>query len=151
MNLYRAAQDPTATPYATIPLATVAALTGYAALQNVYIIGQQAQSEIEVVETVDIGGWKQTSLQRRQIFDVICHPFTYNDSSVDPDLTDIDTIAAFITGAPFLWAQFRGGSRTYPSSLSNVIPVALVSWAETPDFKTGTRGLNIVLHTKGLA
>jgi hypothetical protein len=150
MNLYKATADPTATPYTTVPLTTVQGYTGYAALQDVYILGQQGTWEIEAAETLDISGWKRTKASRRRVFDVICYPFRYNDSSTTPDLTDIDTIAAFVAGAQFLWVQFRGGSRTYPASLANVIPVSLMEWAETPQMASGTRGLQIVLHQKGL-
>lgn len=151
MNLYKSGTDPTAAPYATVPLTTIQALPTYAALQNVYIIAPQAKHAIEVIEQVDIGGWKQTTLVDRQSFEVICYPFWFNDSSTSPDLTDIDTIADFIRGAKHLWMQIRAGSRTYPSSLTNVIPVSIVGWDESPDLKSGTRTVVITIEAKGLS
>jgi hypothetical protein len=150
MNLYKASQDPTTTPYTQLALTALTTLTGYTALADVYILGQQGTWSVEAEEQTDIGGWRETKTTRRRTFDVVCYPFRYDDSSTLPDLTDIDAIVAFVVGAPFLWAQFRGGSRSYPANLANVIPVSLMEWGEAPDFKSGTRSLQIKLDQKGL-
>lgn len=150
LNLYKAAEDPTATPYTSVALTTVQGYTGYASLQDVYIVAPQATWDFESNELIDIGGWKQTTPIRRRKFDVECYPFRYDDSPTVPDLTDVDTISAFLASAKFMWLSIDAGTRQYPTTSGHVIPVNLLGFDESINKRAGTRSLIITFDAKGL-
>lgn len=151
-TIHRASADPTPSPYTEVALTTVQGYTGYTSL-DVPIVAPQGTWSLAPQEIKDVAGnVPNTKVPRRRVFELLVYPHLYNDHATEPDLTDIDTIAAFVTvPSRYYWLSIVGGTRAYPSDTAKVHPVYLQSWAETPNLSTGTRSLVLTFGVRSLS
>ena len=152
-TIHRATQDSGTLPYTEVLKTTVAGYTGYSSL-DVYTIAQQGMWDIVTPDNGEdvAGNLVHTGTTRRRVFELIAYPHRYNDHATEPDLTDIDTLAAFITASGYYyWISIVGGSRAYPTDTTKCHPVALRSWGESPSFDSGTRSLTMRWEVRSLS
>ena len=143
--IYAATEDPGAgTAYDTLSTATIAGYTGYATA-SIYILKPEGTWAFDTAIITDVSGSQFGKAQRRRVFNIESYPFRY-DAGGTQDLDDIDTFAAVIDGAPYLWVRILGGSRTYPSTASTAHPVICTGWAEQLNVEAGTRRVNVNLE-----
>lgn len=133
-------------PYTQVAKSTLAAYTGIAST-SAYIIAPQKTKDVQSELLTDIGGWESASITMRDKFDCELYPFSYNASS-DPDLDDWDALASWLASKKVLWASVEAGSRTYPPSSANAVPVNIEAVSEGVNRTAGTHNVTLTLRVK---
>lgn len=149
VTFWKATQDTSTASYTEINAASVSAFTG-ATSTTAYIVAPQKSKSFTVTETEDVGGWVESVTTLRDKFDLELYPYSYNDISDNPDLTDWETLASWLNDADYLWMSIAAGSRTYPSTSTKVHPIAIESVGESTNKSGGTHGVILTVKVKGL-
>lgn len=152
MTLHRASVDSSSVPYTEVLKTTISAYANYATT-TAYTTAQQGTWEVVTSDSASdvAGNLSNAGITRRRIFNVVLYPHTYNDGS-EPDLTDIDSLIAFLTEPNYYyWVDFVGGSRTYPSTSTKVHPIRLAEWSESINMEYGTRTVTLKLEVRSLS
>lgn len=151
---YKSTNDTSTTPYTEIPILTVAGFSGYggvtgaSGIPTVYIVAPQKTKDYGQETLEDVGGWLTSNGTLRDKFDVELWPFTFIDGS-DPDLTDWETLSAWLAGATHLWVRFVAGSRNYPSDSTKVHPVVIDAISESVNKSAGSHNVVLSLRVQG--
>ena len=153
-TFYKSTNDTSTTSYTEIATTTVTGFSGYVGatgsggVPTVYLVAPQKTKDYSQETLEDVGGWITSNGQLRDKFDMELWPFLFTDGS-DPDLTDWETLAAWLAGATHLWVKITAGTRSYPTDTSKVHPVVIDAISESLNKTAGTHNVVLSLRVQG--
>jgi hypothetical protein len=145
-TFYRADNDLATVSYtqcATSALPTTHAST------TAYIVAPSNTKEYNAELLTDVSGWVETTGTVRDVFAVELYPYQY-EATTTPDLDDWETLIDWLTEKPKLWVSMQGGTRRYPATAGNVMPVVIESVSESVNKSAGNHAVTLQLRVKGL-
>lgn len=146
ITFFGCATDYATVAYTQVAKTTLAAYTGIAST-TAYIIAPQKTKDIQSEMLTDISGWESGTFTIRDKFDVELYPYNYN-AGTEPDLDDWETLSSWLASKSVLWASIEAGSRNYPSSILNAVPVNLEAIGEAVNRTAGTHNVTLTLRSK---
>lgn len=142
---YRADTDLATAPYTQC--ATAVLPTSHTST-TAYIVAPSNIKSYEAELLTDISGWIETQGTVRDTFEVELYPYNYTATST-PDLDDWDTLIDWLTEKKKLWVSLQGGTRRYPATAGNVMPVVIESVSESVNKSAGNHTVTLSLRVKG--
>ncbi|CAB4141417.1 hypothetical protein UFOVP418_13 [uncultured Caudovirales phage] len=144
-TFYRADSDLATAAYTQCP---VTALPTTHASTTAFIVAPANSKAYEAELLTDVSGWIETQGTVRDTFEVELYPYQY-EAGTNPDLDDWDTLITWLTNKPKLWVSMQGGSRRYPPTAGNVMPVIIETVSESVNKSAGNHTVTLGLRVKG--
>ncbi len=144
-TFYRADTDLATVSYTQCP---ATALPTTAASTTAYIVAPANTKEYNTELLEDVSGWVEATGTVRDVFAVELYPYQY-EAGTAPDLDDWETLIDWLSEKPKLWVSLQGGTRRYPSTAGNVMPVVIESVGESVNKSAGNHTVTLNLRVKG--